>query len=220
MNYTKILFIVVLVINCSKVLLRKSLINKNRNIITENKNRSLDEKDKFCFILLGDESSTYDKNFYDAAKDVCEELKVEPILKTNIEEAEKCYNTAKELAETGCKGIFGNSFDHENGLIKAAKEFNNVQFGHATGIKAHTEKLDNYHNAFASIYEGRYVTGIAAGMKLNEMIEKGEISKSEAKVGFIGAFPYAEVISEYTAFYLGIKSVCDSATMIVRYANS
>ena len=105
-------------------------------------------------------------------------------------------------------------------MIKAAKEFNNVQFGHATGIKAHTEKLDNYHNAFASIYEGRYVTGIAAGMKLNEMIEKGEISKSEAKVGFIGAFPYAEVISEYTAFYLGIKSVCDSATMIVRYANS
>ena len=215
MNYSKILFLVVLVINsCS--------INKNRNRFSENKNHSLDEnvKDKFCFIFIDDEKSTYDKNFYDAAIDVCEELNVEPIIKTNIGEDEICYNTAKELAQAGCKGIFANSFGHESNLIRAAKEFKNIEFGHATGNQAHKEKLDNFHNAFASIYEGRYVTGIAAGMKLNEMIEKGEIKKSEAKVGYIGAFPYAEVISGYSAFYLGIKSVCDSATMIVRYSNS
>ena len=72
-------------------------------------------------------------------------------------------------------------------MIRADKEFKNIEFAHATGNQAHNEKLDNFHNAFASIYEGRYVTGIA-GMKLNEMIEKGEISKSEAKVGYVVAF--------------------------------
>ena len=137
MNYSKILFLVVLVINsCS--------INKNRNRFSENKNHSLDEnvKDKFCFIFIDDEKSTYDKNFYDAAIDVCEELNVEPIIKTNIGEDEICYNTAKELAQAGCKGIFANSFGHESNLIRAAKEFKNIEFAHATGNQAHNEKLD------------------------------------------------------------------------------
>ena len=90
-------------------------------------------------------------------------------------------------------------------MIKAAKEFNKIEISHDTGNQAHKEKLDNFHNSFASIYEGRYVTGISSGMKLNEMIEKGEISKSEARVSYVGAFPYVEIISGYTAFYLGIK---------------
>ena len=105
-------------------------------------------------------------------------------------------------------------------MIKAAKEYPDVQFCHATGTKAHTENLANYHNAFASIYEGRYLAGVAAGMKLNAMIAAGEFTAEEAKIGYVGAFPYAEVISGYTSFYLGAKSVCPTVTMTVRFTNS
>ena len=198
------------------------MFNKYYEKVNVWNNRKLQEKEtsKFCFIFLHGKESNYDKNFYDAAEEVCNELGVDADIKVNIEEGEECYNTAKELAENGCKGIFGDSFGHEEYLIKAAEEFPDVQFGHATGTQAHTKKLPNYHNAFASIHEGRYTTGIAAGMKLNEMIENGEIKETEAKVGYIAAFPYAEVISGYTAFYLGVLSVCESATMTVRYTNS
>ena len=152
-------------------------------------------KDKICFILLHDQTTSYDNNFIEAAKDVCQEKGVEAVLKTNIPETDECYNTAKDLAQSGCKAIFADSFGHEEHLLKAAKEFPEIQFGHATGTLAHTSNLTNFHNTFASIYEGRYVTGIAAGMKLNEMIDKKEIDKSQAIVGYVGAFPFAEVIS-------------------------
>jgi len=177
-------------------------------------------KDKFGFIFLHDEKSTYDKNFIDAAKDVCKELGVQAVLKVNVDEGEECYSTAKELAKKGCKGIFADSFGHEAFMIQAAKEFKDVEFAHATGTSAHTEKLANFHNAFASIYEGRYTAGIAAGMKLNEMITNNTITADEAVMGYVGAFPYAEVVSGYTSFYLGAKSVCPSVTMKVRYTNS
>ena len=80
--------------------------------------------------------------------------------------------------------------------------------------------MENHHNAFASIYEGRYLAGIAAGMKLNEMIEAGEFTAEEAKMGYVGAFTYAEVISGYTSFYLGAKSVCPTVTMDVTFTGS
>ena len=105
-------------------------------------------------------------------------------------------------------------------MIQAAKDFPDVQFCHSTGTKAHTEKLSNFHNAFASIYEGRYLAGVAAGMKLNEMIDAGEVKADEAKMGYVGAFTYAEVISGYTSFYLGAKSVCPSVTMEVTFTGS
>ncbi len=105
-------------------------------------------------------------------------------------------------------------------MLKAAKEFKNVEFCHATGYKAHLEGVANYHNAFASIYEGRYLAGIAAGMKLNEMIKDGKITAEQAKIGYVGAFTYAEVISGYSSFYLGAKSVCPSVTMEVQFTGS
>ena len=175
---------------------------------------------KIGFIFLHDEKSTYDKNFIEAAKDACKEAGVTAMLKVNVPEGEECYNAAKELVSKGCKGVFADSFGHEEYLIRAAKEYKKVQFAHATGTHAHTEKLDNFHNAFASIYEGRYVAGIAAGMKLNEMITNGDITAAQAKIGYVGAFPYAEVVSGFTSFYLGARSVCPSATMTVRYTNS
>ena len=175
---------------------------------------------KLGFIFLHDETSTYDLNFINAAKAACEKLGVEYTLITNVPEGQECYDKAAELADAGCNIIFADSFGHEDYMIQAAKEFPNVQFCHSTGTKAHTEGLDNYHNTFASIYEGRYLAGIAAGMKLNEMIDSGKITADQAKIGYVGAFTYAEVISGYTSFFLGARSVCPSASMEVTFTGS
>ena len=176
--------------------------------------------DKIGFIFLHDENSSYDKNFIEAAKDVCNELNVTFMSRIGVTEGDDCYTAAEELVNQGCKAVFADSFGHEPYLIKAAKKYPDVEFCHATGTRAHTEGLDNYHNAFASIYQGRYVTGVAAGLKLNAMIEAGTITPEQAVMGYVGAFPYAEVVSGYTSFYLGAKSVCPSVTMSVRYTNS
>ena len=175
---------------------------------------------KVGFIFLHDENSTYDLNFLNAAKEACAKLGVEAVFRTNIPEGQECYDAAADLAEDGCDIVFADSFGHESFMIEAAKEFPEVQFCHATGTKAHTENLANYHNAFATIYEGRYLAGVAAGLKLNEMIAKGEFTAEEAKIGYVGAFPYAEVISGYTSFFLGARSVCPTVTMEVTLTNS
>ena len=176
---------------------------------------------KVGFIFLHGESSTYDKNFMDAAKDVQRELGLKDsqvIFKVNIEEeGDACYNAAADLVDQGCDVIFADSFGHEDNMLRAAREFTNVQFCHATGVKAHTENVANFHNAFASIYEGRYLAGIAAGMKLNEMIANNSITAQQAKIGYVGAKPYAEVKSGYTSFFLGARSVCESVTMEVTF---
>jgi basic membrane protein A len=184
-----------------------------------------DSKDDFKLgvILLHDEASTYDLNFIEAVERAAKELglsETQVIYKKNIPESNACYEAAADLVDEGCDVIFADSFGHETYLLKAAKEFTDVEFCHATGTMAHTEKLDNYHNAFASIYEGRFLAGVAAGMKLNEMIESGKITADQAKIGYVGAFTYAEVISGYTSFYLGAKYICPSATMDVQFTGS
>ena len=176
---------------------------------------------KVGFIFLHDEQSTYDKNFMVAAKAACEEMNVPYAQKTQIPESKDCYDAAIELIEVdGCNVIFADSFGHESFLIDAAKKYPNVEFCHATGTQAHTAGLANFHNAFASIYEGRFLAGVAAGMKLNEMIDSGKITADKAKMGYVGAFTFAEVISGYTSFYLGAKSVCPSVTMDVKFTGS
>lgn len=178
---------------------------------------------KVGFIFLHDENSTYDLNFINAAKAACDALGLtadQYILRTNIPEGQECYNAAAELVDEGCSIIFADSFGHEPYMIEAAKEFPEVQFCHATGTLAHTEGLANYHNAFAHIYQGRFLAGIAAGMKLNQMIEEGKFTAEEAKIGYVGAFTYAEVVSGYTSFFLGARSVCPTATMEVTFTGS
>ena len=187
---------------------------------TPAENTEVPEGFKVGFITLHDENSTYDLNFINAAKEACETLGVEYTLITNVPEGQECYDKAAELADAGCNIIFADSFGHEDYMIQAAKEFPDVQFCHSTGTKAHTEGLSHYHNAFASIYEGRYLAGVAAGMKLNEMIENGEFTADEAKMGYVGAFTYAEVISGYTSFFLGARSVCPTVTMEVTFTGS
>ena len=178
---------------------------------------------KIGFICLHDESSTYDKNFIDAALRYQEALSLENsqvIIKRNIDETEACYDAAVDLVSQGCDVIFANSFGHEPYIAQAAAAYPDVEFCHATGVTAASAGLDNFHNAFASIYEGRFLAGIAAGLKLNEMIDAGEITADEALIGYVGAYTYAEVISGYTSFYLGAKSVCPTVTMKVQFTGS
>jgi basic membrane protein A len=179
---------------------------------------------KLGVILLHDEFSTYDLNFMNGINAAAKALGLEEsqvVYKKGIPESNACYEAACDLVDEGCDVIFADSFGHETYLIKAAKEFKDVQFCHATGTMAHTEGLDNFHNAFASIYEGRFLAGVAAGMKLNELIANGTIPEGTTpKMGYVGAFTYAEVISGYTSFYLGAKSVCPDVIMDVQFTGS
>lgn len=171
-------------------------------------------------ICLHDNNSTYDKNFIAAMEEVEAATKVKVIYKYNIPEENACYEAAVDLVDQGCDIIFADSFGHEPYMMEAAKKYPNVQFCHATGTNAHTAGIANFHNAFASIYEGRYLAGIAAGLKLNEMIAAGKFTAAEAKMGYVGAYTYAEVMSGYTSFYLGAKSVCPTVTMDVTFTGS
>ena len=180
---------------------------------------------KVGLICLHDKNSTYDKNFIEAMEDAQATLGLsneQVVIVTGIPEDNSCYDKAKELAQQGCDIIFANSFGHEPFILRAAQEFPNVQFCHATGTMAHTSNVANFGNAFASIYEGRYLAGVAAGLKLKELYadENGNVSNENAKIGYVGAYTYAEVISGYTSFYLGVKSIVSNVTMDVQFTGS
>ena len=129
--------------------------------------------------------------------------------KYNVPEGAECDTALRELVDAGCNIIFATSFGYEDYVKEVAAEYPDIQFCHATGLQAKDSGLDNFHNYFASIYEGRYLAGIAAGMKTESN-----------KLGYVAAFPFAEVISGYTAFYLGAKSVNPDVTMDIMYTNS
>ncbi len=181
------------------------------------------ENIKLGVILLHDEFSTYDLNFINGVNEAKEALGLsdeQVVIIRNIPESNECYETALDLVDEGCNIIFADSFGHESFLLQAAKEHPEVEFAHATGTTAHTENLPNFHNAFASIYEGRYLAGVAAGMKLNEIKEAGKLKGETPLMGYVGAFTYAEVMSGYTSFYLGAKSVCPDVQMKVQFTGS
>ena len=174
-------------------------------------------------IMIGDENEGYTEAHLKAVEEMKKNLGLsddQVVIKTNIKEDEGCYDAAVDLAEQGCNIVIANSFGHESYILQAAADYPDVQFCHATGYQAKSSGLSNMHNFFTRIYESRYLSGVVAGMKLNEMIKNGKVSKDKCKIGYVGAFPYAEVISGFTSFYLGVKSVCDSATMEVKYTNS
>lgn len=178
---------------------------------------------KVGVIYVGDENEGYTESHMKGIKEMAAALGLssdQVIEKTNIPEDESAYDAAVDLADQGCDIIFATSFGHESYLMQAAEEFPDVQFAHATGYQAAISGLPNMHNYFTSIYEARYVSGVVAGLKLNEMIENGTITADQAKMGYVGAFPYAEVVSGYTSFFLGAQSVCPTVTMEVQYTNS
>ena len=186
-------------------------------------NGAADSDFKVGIMYIGDENEGYTAAHMAGIDGMMENLGLDDsqvIEKTNIPEDESAYDAAVDLAEQGCDIIFANSFGQESYVIQAATEYPNIQFCHATGYQAASSGLPNMHNYFTNIYESRYVSGVVAGLKLNEMIDNGTITEDKCKVGYVGAYPYAEVISGFTSFFLGIRSVCPSATMEVKYTNS
>ena len=178
---------------------------------------------KVGFIYIGDENEGYTAAHYKGAMEMKEALGLSDdqiIIKWNVPEDETCKDAAMDLADQGCNIIFANSFGHESYMLEAAKEYPDVQFCHATGYQAALSGLSNMHNYFTNVYESRYVSGVVAGLKINQMIEEGKVNKDAVKLGYVGAYPYAEVISGYTSFFLGVRSVCPEATMEVKYTNS
>lgn len=178
---------------------------------------------KIGAIFIGDENEGYTAAHYEGMQGMLKNLGLDSsqlIIKWNIPEGDECLTAAEDLVDLGCTIIFANSFGHEDYILEAAEEFPDVEFCHATGYQATSSGLSNMHNYFTSVYESRYVSGVVAGLKLNEMIEKGDIKADAAKIGYVGAYPFAEVISGYTAFFLGVKSVCETATMEVQFTSS
>ncbi len=178
---------------------------------------------KVGVIYIGDENEGYTAAHMEGIEAMKAELGLsddQVIAYTNIPEDENCYDKAIDLADQGCQIVFANSFGHGSYMLQAAQDRPDTQFCHATGADAKTAGLANFHNYFTSVYESRYVSGVVAGMKLNEMIADGKITEDTAKVGYVGAYPYAEVVSGFTSFFLGVRSVCPSATMEVKYTNS
>ncbi len=185
--------------------------------------------EKIGVILVHDENTGYDfahiQGIQTAQKNVG--LSDDQIIwKYNISEDENCYDTAIDLIEQGCTYIISNSYGHQSYMQQAASENEDITFISMTGDQAALSELPNFKNAFNLTYESRYVSGVVAGMKLAELVEAGLVTEENMdadgniKIGYIGAYPYAEVVSGYTGFYLGVKSIVDNVVMDVTYTNS
>ena len=178
---------------------------------------------KVGLICLHDENSSYDERFMKGLNGACMNCGIpmaDYYIKANIPEDRECFDAAEELVDEGCSLIIADSFGHEDFLIEAARRHPDVQFCQYAGVMAHTEGLSNYHNFYNAAYQGRFLTGVAAGLKLNQMIDEGWIRPWDAKLGFVGTYTYAEVVSAYTAFFLGARYVCPSVTMKVDFTGS
>ena len=192
----------------------------------ENGNNTEGKTLKVGMICIGDENDQgYTYNFYRAKDSVTEKMAAKGVtldwnIITNIGEDDGCTDACVELAEAGCDVVICNSYGHEPYMLKAAPDYPNVQFIGCTNLNSQFAGLDNCHNAFANIYEGRYVAGVVAGMKIKELIDDGEITEDQAVIGYVGAYSFAEVVSGFTAYYLGARSVCPSATMKVQFVGS
>ncbi len=176
---------------------------------------------KLGVILVHDENSGYDNAHIEGVKAAQKALGLtddQIIFKYNVAEDESCHDAAVDLAEQGCTLIVSDSYSHQSYMKQAAEEYPNVKFIADTGDTAWNDKLDNFSNMFPHTFESRYVSGLVAGMKLKELMDAGKVT--DPYVGYVGAYPYAEVVSGYTAFFLGIRSIVPTAHMDVQYTNS
>ncbi len=174
-------------------------------------------------LYIGDENEAYTENHMRGIREMAEALGADEsqiIEKTLVTEDESSYDATADLADQGCQIIFGTSLGFETYMYEVAADFPDIEFCHGSGSMAVSSGLDNTHNYFTSIFEARYVTGVVAGLKLNEQLEAGELTEDQLKIGYVGAYPFPEVISGYTAFFLGVRSVCPDVEMEVKYTNS
>ncbi|MBQ6153785.1 MAG: BMP family ABC transporter substrate-binding protein [Ruminococcus sp.] len=184
---------------------------------------------KVGVVLVGDENEGYTFAHMQGIQEAAKTLGLaddQIIWKYNIPEDEQCKDACDDLVGQGCTLIFTNSYGHQSYTQQAAEEYPEVQFVAMTGDTARAAGLENFSNAFTRVYESRYMSGVVAGMKVQELIDAEKIpaegldENGNVKIGYVGAFPYAEVVSGYTAFYLGIKSIVPNVVMDVQYTNS
>ncbi len=184
---------------------------------------------KIGMVCIGDNNSGYDIAHITGLEEAMEAVGVPAenvTYKYNIGEDETAADACYDLAEGGCQIIFTDSYGHQSYTQQVASEYPDIQFVAMTGDLAALSGLDNLSNAFNHTFESRYVSGVVAGMKLAELIAGDELSEENfdadgnVKIGYVGAYPYAEVVSGYTAFFLGIRSVVENVVMSVRYTNS
>ena len=181
---------------------------------------------KVGLVCIGDENDQgYTYNFIrgkDAATEAlaAKGINVEWLIKYNIGDDTSCEDANLELAEEGCRIIINNSYGFEPFMLKVAPDYPDIDFISCTNQASWADDLENTHNVFANIYEGRYCAGVVAGLKMQEMIDNGDITADQAVIGYVGAFSFAEVISGFTAYSLGAKSVCPSVTMKVQFVGS
>jgi basic membrane protein A len=187
-----------------------------------------EDKLKIGVILVGDENEGYTFAHMEGIRAAMKANGLsddQVIWKYSIGESQDCYDAAVDLVEQGCKAVFSNSYGHQPFMQQAASEYPDIKFVAATGDTAALSGLDNFSNAFTNVYESRYVSGIVAGMKLAELEAAGQIPAESYKdgkvlIGYVGAYPYAEVVSGFTSFFLGVKSVFPNVTMEVIFTNS
>ena len=186
---------------------------------------------KIGVILVHDENTGYDEAHINGIKKALETCGIpndtdHVVWKYNVPEDEKCHDAAIELVEAGCTHIFSDSYGHQAYMQQAATENPDVVFASMTGDTAALSGLKNFKNAFCNTYESRYVSGVVAGMKLQELVNDGKVAadnmdeNGNIKLGYVGAYPYAEVVSGYTAFFLGVQSIVPDVAMQVQYTNS
>lgn len=176
---------------------------------------------KIGLIMLGDENEGYTFAHIDGIRKALKTLNVPDenvIWKYNTPETEECTDAINDLIDKGCTLIISNSYGHQFHMQPAAAENPDVTFIAMTGDTAAASGLPNLKNAFTSVYQSRYVSGVVAGMKLKELLDAGTVT--DPYVGYVGAYPYAEVVSGYTAFLLGIQSIVPEAHMDVTFTNS
>ncbi len=186
---------------------------------------------KVGVILIGDENEGYSYAHILGIQNAIKELgytesDIKVIYKYKVLEDQSAYDAAVDLVQQGCKLVISNSYGHQAFTQQAAEKYPEVDFIAMTGDTAKLSGLDNLHNAFTKVYESRYVSGVVAGMKVKELLDSGKLTdknkdeNGNVRIGYVGAMEFAEVISGFTAFYLGIKSVCPNVVMEVNFTNS
>ncbi len=188
---------------------------------------------KIGVILIGDETEGYTKAHMDGISGAAKELGIadnQIIWKYTVPETSACLDAANDLVAQGCSVIISNSYGHQSYMVQAAETHSTVTFVSMTGDFAAISGLDNFKNGFTKVYEARYVSGVVAGMKLKQLLDDGTLTKDtqpasfdadgNVKIGYVGAFNYSEVVSGYTAFFLGVRSIVPNVVMEVNYTSS
>ena len=188
---------------------------------------------KVGVITIGDETEGYTAAHINGIKAAAQKLGMSDsqiVWKYKVPEGAECSDAAEDLVGQGCNLVVSNSYGHQTYIVEEAEKYPDVTFVSMTGDFAALTGLDNFKNAFTNVYESRYVAGVVAGMKLQELVESGTLTPEtqpnsftadgKVKIGYVGAYNYAEVVSGYTAFFLGVQSVYPDVQMEVMYTNS